>query len=144
MRVLMTVVVFLNGGFFLYAQTPEAPVSVTVEVRDAQNNAVSTQLYPFSLITCGQVKPPTPIVPPLNPTTVYWEDPSNIALACLTRIENQLKPIPSGGGFTVWLRANGPTLVSLYSIPSNRFGLQALGLPPTPIAPATLSGVRIR
>lgn len=128
------------------AQTPEAAVSLTVEVRDAQNNAVSTQLYNNSVITCGQIKPPLPILPPLNPTTLYWDDVANIALSCMTNVENQLKAIPTGAGFTVVARANGPTLQSLYSLPSNRFAVQAVvgPGPVTPAAPRTPSGVRVR
>lgn len=142
------VLVLCLVAYPVFAQTvstPETPISYTFEIRDAQNNAVSTQLYNMSVITCGQVKPPLPILPPLNPTTLYWDDPQSIALACQTNVENQLK-IPTGAGFTVVMRANGPTLQSLYSLPSNRFNVQAVVGPGpiTPLAPRTPSGVRIR
>lgn len=149
MKIVGLFVLVMSLSIPLFAQTvatPETPVSYTFEVRDAQNNAVSTQLYNMSVISCGQAKPPVPILPPLNPTHVYWDDPANVALACSMLVDTQLLAIPTGSGFSAVMRANGPTLQSLYSIPSNRFNVQAVVGPGpiTPLAPRTPSGVRIR
>lgn len=122
----------------------ESAVSYTLTVSDSNNQVVSAVSYPANVLSCGRAKPSLPIIPPTNPTTVYFDDPNALTLSCLFDAQVQLLAVPNGSNYTGSLKANGPTLTSLPSLPSNRFVVLSSVPPPIPTSPRVPSGVRIR
>lgn len=139
--ILLCVCLFLFHSSAAAAQTGAL---VSAQVQFLQNGAIlpsQTMTITAANWTCGQVKPTVPSTVYINaaPARVFWDDPSNSALACIaTQTGGVLFALPLGNNYTATATFTDDFGgVSLASPPSNSF---TRGVRPLPAAP---TGVRI-